>query len=289
MKKKTIITLMLCALFGFSAMTQEKKTFTVNGVSFNMVYVQGGTFQMGAQNENPNGANYDSEAFSWEKPVHSVTLSDYYIGETEVTQELWEAVMGTTVEQQRKKAEEYYGFECDLYGVGSTYPMYYISWDECQEFIKKLNQLTGKNFSLPTEAQWEYAARGGNKSRGYKYAGSDTIGEVAWYDVNACDGVGSSSPDYGTHRVGTKSANELGLYDMSGNVYEWCSDWDGDYSTSSQTNPTGPTTGSLRVLRGGCWIDGAQYCRVAYRHHNNPDYRNDGYGFRLACGLWPIG
>ena len=280
MNTKTIITLMLCALFGFSAMAQEKKAFTVNGVSFNMIYVQGGTFQMGSD---------DSEAWDDEKPIHSVTLSDYYIGETEVTQELWEAVMGTTVEQQRKKAEEYYGFECDLYGVGSTYPMYYISWDECQEFIKKLNQLTGKNFSLPTEAQWEYAARGGNKSRGYKYAGSDTIGEVAWYDVNACDGVGSSSPDYGTHRVGTKSANELGLYDMSGNVYEWCSDWDGDYSTSSQTNPTGPTTGSRRVLRGGCWRRDAQICRVADRDNFNPAYRNSTYGFRLACGLWPIG
>ena len=276
MKTKSILTLMLCALLGFSGMAQEKKTFTVNGVSFNMIYVQGGTFQMGSD---------DSEAFSWEQPVHSVTLSDYYIGETEVTQELWEAVMGTAIEQQRKKAEEYWGYECDLYGVGSTYPMYYISWEECQEFIKKLNRITGKNFRLPTEAQWEYAARGGNKSRGYKYAGSDTIGEVAWYYDNACDGVGSSSPDFGTHRVGTKSANELGLYDMSGNVLEWCSDWYGDYSSSLQTNPTGPTTGSCRVLRGGCWNYDAQYCRVANRDNDSPDYRDDNGGFRLACGL----
>ena len=276
---------MLCALFGFSGMAQEKKTFTVNGVSFNMVYVQGGAFQMGAQYQNPNGANYDSEASIMEEPVHSVTISDYYIGETEVTQELWEAVMGTTIEQQRKKAEEYWEYERDLYGVGSTYPMYYISWEECQEFVKKLNQLTGKNFSLPTEAQWEYAARGGNKSRGYKYAGSNTIGEVAWYDDNACDGVGSTSPDYGTHRVGTKSSNELGLYDMTGNVLEWCSDWYGDYSTLSQTNPTGPTTGSIRVLRGGCWDNYAQDCRVADRDFNIPGYRYFNSGFRLACGL----
>ena len=276
MKTKSILTLMLCALLGFSGMAQEKKTFTVNGVSFNMIYVQGGTFQMGSD---------DSEAWYDENPIHSVTLSDYYIGETEVTQELWEAVMGTAIEQQRKKAEEYWGYECDLYGVGSTYPMYYISWEECQEFIKKLNRITGKNFRLPTEAQWEYAARGGNKSRGYKYAGSDTIGEVAWYYDNACDGVGSSSPDFGTHRVGTKSANELGLYDMSGNVLEWCSDWYGDYSSSLQTNPTGPTTGSCRVLRGGCWNYDAQYCRVANRDNDSPDYRDDNGGFRLACGL----
>ena len=241
MKTKSIITLMLCALFGFSGMAQEKKTFTVNGVSFNMIYVQGGTFQMGS---NDSGASY------MEEPVHSVTLSDYYIGETEVTQELWEAVMGTTVEQQRKKEEEYLGHDLDLYGVGSNYPMCYISWEDCQEFIKKLNRITGKNFRLPTEAQWEYAARGGNKSLGYEYSGSNTIDEVAWYYRNACK-VGSSSSDYGTHRVGTKLPNELGLYDMSGNVWEWCSDWYGSYSTSSQTNPTGPTTSSDRVLRGG--------------------------------------
>ena len=279
MKLKSIITLMLCAIFGLSTMAQEMKTFTVNGVSFNMVYVQGGTFQMGAQNENPNGANYDSEASSWEQPVHSVTLSDYYIGETEVTQELWEAVMGTNIEQQQKTDTYDYG----LFGVGSTYPMYYISWEDCQEFVEKLNQLTGKNFSLPTEAQWEYAARGGNKSRGYKYSGSNTIDEVAWYCGNAM-GVDLSSSDYGTHRVGTKLPNELGLYDMSGNVYEWCSDWDGDYSTSSQTNPTGPTTGSDRVLRGGGWGNGARGCRVAYRVNGDSDYRRSTDGFRLACG-----
>ena len=250
---------------------KDVKTYKVGDVSFNMVYVQGGTFQMGSN---------DSEADSDEKPIHSVTLSDYYIGETEVTQELWEAVMGTTVAQQRDKA--YPGLS--LHGVGSTYPMYYISWEDCQEFVAKLNEITGKNFSLPTEAQWEYAARGGNKSRGYKYSGSNTIDEVAWNIGNAYN-VGSTSPDYGTHRVGTKSPNELGLYDMSGNVLEWCSDWYGDYSTSSQTNPTGPTTGSSRVLRGGCWDYGAQYCRVANRDYYIPDYRSSSGGFRLACGL----
>lgn len=272
MKIKAIITFAISAMLSLSAMAQETQTITVNGVTFNMIKVEGGTFKMGAN---------DIIADSDEQPVHSVTLDDYYIGETEVTQELWEAVMGTTIEQQRQKAEEYLGFDCDLYGQGSTYPMYYISWEECQEFIAKLNQLTGKEFCLPTEAEWEYAARGGNKSRGYKYAGSNSIDEVAWFDDNACDVVGKNSPDYGTHPVGTKSPNELGLYDMSGNVYEWCSDWYGEYLSSSQTNPTGPTSGSYRVLRGGIWIYGAPFCRVSDRFINFPDYRYYG-GFRLA-------
>ena len=273
MKIKAIITLAISAMLSLSAVAQEKQTITVNGVSFNMIKVEGGTFKMGSN---------DNEAYDNETPVHSVTLDDYYIGETEVTQELWEVVMGTTIEQQRQKAEEYYGFDCDLYGQGATYPMYYISWKECQEFIAKLNQLTGKEFCLPTEAEWEYAARGGNKSRGYKYAGSNTIGDVAWYDENDCVGVGKNSPDYGTHPVGTKSPNELGLYDMSGNVWEWCSDWYGEHSSSSQTNPTGSTSGSYRVLRGGSWYRYARYCRVSTRNRNNPDTRFSDYGFRLA-------
>ena len=255
---------------------REKVIFTetVNGVSFKMIAVDGGAFNMGSN---------DSEACSNEKPVHSVTLSDYYIGETEVTQGLWEAVMGTTIRQQRDKV----GADWSLVGEGINYPMYYVSWDECQDFIKKLNQLTGKTFRLPTEAEWEYAARGGNKSKGYKYSGSNTIGDVAWYDVNACD-VGSSSSNYGTHQVGTKQPNELGIYDMSGNVWEWCSDWyDEDYySSSPSTNPTGPHNKegkySFRVLRGGCWFNDAQCCRVVKR---NDDWPGSGcflIGFRLA-------
>ena len=282
MKIKAIITLAISAMLSLSAMAQEKQTITVNGVTFKMIKVEGGTFKMGAQSTDPSGENYDSEACGWEQPVHSVTLSDYYIGETEVTQELWEAVMGTTIEQQRQKEQEYWEPDLGLYGQGATYPMYYISWEECQEFIAKLNQLTGKRFRLPTEAEWEYAARGGNKSRGYKYSGSNTIGDVAWYRVNAY-AVGESSPAYGSHPVGTKSPNELGLYDMSGNVWEWCSDWDGDYSSSSQTNPTGPTSGAARVGRGGGWSFGAQYCRVAYRFRLSPGNRGDTFGFRLVC------
>ena len=240
----------------------EKNTITIPGtdLSYKMVFVEGGTFQMGSN---------DSEAYSGEKPVHNVSLSDYYIGETEVTQELWEVVMDNNPSEFK----------------GSKNPVDYVSWDDCQEFIKKLNQLTGKNFRLPTEAEWEYAARGGNMSRGYKYSGSNSIGDVAWYDGNARNGVGSSSPDYGTHPVGTKSPNELGLYDMSGNVCEWCSDWYDSYTSSSQTNPIGPTSGSFRVLRGGSWYGSAQFCRVAYRYGYCPDYRDYSYGFRLALCL----
>ena len=228
----------------------ETQTITVNGVSFTMIAVEGGTFQMGATSEQ-GGDAYDNEY-----PVHSVTLSDYYIGETEVTQELWEAVMGSKPSKFK----------------GSQRPVVQVSWNDCQEFIKKLNQLTGKNFRLPTEAEWEYAARGGNKSQGYKYSGSNTIGNVAWYGDN------SNS----THNVKIKSPNELGIYDMSGNVYEWCQDWYGSYSSGSQTNPTGPSSGSYRVYRGGGWSSSAGYCRVSYRYGGNPDFRDYSLGLRLC-------
>ena len=228
------------------------QTISVNGVTFTMIAVEGGTFQMGATSEQGGDANSD------EYPVHSVTLSDYYIGETEVTQELWEAVMGTN--------------PSDFSGNPQR-PVEYVSWYECKEFITNLNNLTGMNFRLPTEAEWEYAARGGNKSQGYKYSGGNTIGNVAWY----WDNSGSA-----THNVKTKSPNELGTYDMSGNVWEWCEDWYGNYSSGSQTNPTGPSTGSYRVLRGGSWINYAKYCRVSHRSSINPDYRFNDYGFRLV-------
>ena len=240
-------------------------TETIKGMSFDMVYVEGGTFQMGATSE--QGRDYYSD----EIPVHSVTLSDYYIGKFEVTQGLWEKVMGTTIHEQRIKA----GYS-STNGVGSDYPMYYVNWEEAQEFCTRLGQLTGKNYALPTEAQWEYAARGGVKSRGYKYSGSNTIGNVAWYSDNS-----SSS----TRPVATKQPNELGLYDMSGNVWEWCSDWDGYYSSESQSNPTGPSTGSRRVLRGGSWGYYAGGCRVSYRIGNYPSYRNFNYGFRVVLLL----
>ena len=208
------------------------RTYTVNGVTFKMVAVEGGTFTMGATSEQGSDAESD------EKPAHQVTLSSYSIGETEVTQALWQAVMGSNPSSSTGNLQ---------------LPVERVRWDDCQTFITKLNQLTGETFRLPTEAEWEYAARGGKQSKGYKYAGSNTIGDVAWYDDN------------NTHPVGTKSPNESGLYDMSGNVYEWCQDWYGSYNSGAQTNPPGSTSGSRRVLRGGSWLDSAGYCRVSRR------------------------
>ena len=230
----------------------EIETFTVHGVAFKMVRVVGGTFQMGATSE--QGSDADSD----ETPVHSVTLSDYYIGQTEVTQELWEAVMGSNPSY----------FKGD-----NQRPVENVSWNDCQEFIEKLNRLTGKNFRLPTEAEWEYAARGGSKSRGYKYSGSNNPDAVAWYYYNS----GSK-----THPVATKQSNELGLYDMSGNVYEWCQDWYGGYKSNSQTNPTGASKGSRRGLRGGSWGSSAGGVRVSDRDDYSPDYRDSNLGLRLA-------
>ena len=226
------------------------QTFAVNGVPFKMIHVEGGTFQMGASSS-------DSDAYDLEKPQHSVTLSNYYIGETEVTQALWTAVMGNN----------------PSYWKGDNLPVEQVSWDDCRTFIGKLNSLTGKNFRLPTEAEWEYAARGGRNSNGYKYSGSNTVGNVAWYTDNS----GSQ-----THPVKTKQANELGLYDMSGNVWEWCQDWYGSYSSGFQTNPKGASSGSYRVYRGGSWYGDAENCRVSYRNDHTPTYANLYLGLRLA-------
>ena len=216
-----------------------------------MVYVSGGTFTMGATSE--QGSDADSD----EKPTHSVTLSGYYIGKYEVTQELWEAVMGSN----------------PSYFKGDNLPVERVSWNDVQEFLRKLNAMTGKRYRLPTEAEWEFAARGGNSSRGYKYSGSNSLGNVAWYYDNS----GSR-----THAVGTKSPNELGIYDMSGNVWEWCQDWKGGYSSSPQRNPKGPNSGSRRVIRGGGLFSDARSCRVSCRFGNTPDSRSYILGFRLA-------
>ena len=226
----------------------QNKTYTVNGVSFDMFFVEGGTFRMGS-NDGEND----------EKPVHQVTLRNYYIGKTEVTQELWQAVMGSNPSASKN--------------IGAKNPVNDVSWNDCQEFIRKLNSLTGANFRLPTEAEWEYAARGGNKSRGYKYSGSDNLGSVAWYEDNSGDKV---------HPVGCKSPNELGLYDMSGNVWEWCADRYGSYSSWSQANPTGTSSGSYRVKRGGGWYDNTARCRVANRFSNAPTFSYSNLGLRLA-------
>ena len=216
-----------------------------------MVYVEGGTFTMGATAELDDGSDDD------EKPTHQVTLSSFYICKHEVTQEEWEAVMGSNPS----------GFK------SNRHPVENVSWEDCQTFISKLNSITGKNYRMPTEAEWEYAARGGNRSQGYKYSGSNNIDDVAWYGVNSCDK---------THEVMTKSPNELGLYDMSGNVWEWCSDWYGDYPSSAQHNPKGASSGSNRVLRGGSWFDIADCCRVSSRGSITPSDSDSDLGLRLA-------
>ncbi|MBQ7310163.1 MAG: SUMF1/EgtB/PvdO family nonheme iron enzyme [Alistipes sp.] len=225
-----------------------KKGFDFGDIE--MVFVQGGTFTMGATS---------GDADEKHKPAHSVTLSDYYIGKYEVTQAQWRAVMGDNPSHFQ----------------GDNLPVDNVSWDDIQLFLRKLNAKTGKNFRLPTEAEWEYAARGGNQSKGYKYSGSNTLGDVAWYRDNS----GSK-----THPVGQKQPNELGVYDMSGNICEWCSDWYGSYSSSPQSNPKGPNSGTYRVQRGGAgWFFLAKCCRVSHRGNGPPDHRDELYGFRLAC------
>ena len=284
---------------------QNAMTITVKGVSFKMIRVQGDTFTMGATEEQ------GSDACDNEKPVKKVTLSTYYIGETEVTQELWQAVMGSNPSyfKPKKIIASRYSYdafvedakrlnakkpgsikiptqqEWDAAMVTTSgslkRPVEQVSWDDCQEFIRRLNQLTGKKFRLPTEAEWEFAARGGTKSRGYKYSGGTDIGTVAWYWENAGT-KGESSPDYGTHVVKTKQPNELGLYDMSGNVYEWCQDWYRKYSGGAQTNPQGPSTGFSRVNRGGGWNYSARSCRTSIRFSLSPSRRGYGIGLRLV-------
>ena len=217
----------------------------------NMVKVEGSTFTMGATPEQGN------DAYEYERPAHQVTLSDYYIGRYEVTQKEWQAVMGDN-------PSKFYG---------DNLPVDYVSCNDCQDFINKLNQLTGLKFRLPTEAEWEFAARGGKQSKGYKYSGSDNAKNIAWYEKNS-----GSKP----HQVGTKEPNELGIYDMSGNVGEWCGDWYGRYSSSAQTNPTGPSSGSLRVLRGGSWRRNARICRVSRRSIDFPSNRSNNSGFRVV-------
>lgn len=217
----------------------------------NMVHVEGGTFTMGATSE--QGSDADSD----EKPTHQVTLSSFSIGKYEVTQEEWQAVMGDNPSNFK----------------GAKRPVETVSWNECQEFIRKLNAMTGKRFRLPTEAEWEYAARGGNRCIGYKYSGSDNLDRVAWYDSNS----GNT-----THDVGQKSPNEIGLFDMSGNVREWCADWYGSYKSNSQSNPGGPSSGSNRVYRGGSWLNNARRCRVSRRDFNTPGNSDYLLGLRLV-------
>ena len=296
---RKVHSLWLVLLLAMPAFSQQPLTVTVNGVSFKMIHVQGGTFTMGA-----------TDAEDDEKPAHKVTLSSYYIGETEVTQQLWLAVMGSNPSRFAPKTTnasrcEYDSFVADAKrlnakragtvriptrqewdaamtsGGGSLKrPVEMVSWDDCQTFIRKLNQLTGRQFRLPTEAEWEFAARGGTKSQGYKYSGGNSIGTVAWYEDNAF--INKEVNDYSTHNVKTKRANELGIYDMSGNVYEWCQDRYGHYNSEAQNNPKGPSSGSDRVFRGGWIYSSGRQCRVSYRDSVKPDYAMHFLGLRLA-------
>ncbi len=230
----------------------KKKTVKrckVKGVEFLMVKVGGGTFTMGEQGK-ANNSN--------QKPAHKVTLSTYYIGETEVTQELWEAVMGNNPSHFK----------------GAKLPVENVSWDDCQQFIAKLNKLTGRKFRLPTEAEWEFAARGGKASKGYKHSGSNNPDNVAWHEGNS---------NNTTHNVATKASNELGIYDMSGNVWEWCQDWFGNYSSAAQTNPKGPSSGTDHLNRGGAWCHNSQFATVVFRGTaGKPDRKVNNLGFRLV-------
>jgi formylglycine-generating enzyme required for sulfatase activity len=223
-----------------------EKNYTIYQ-TIDMVYVQGGSFQMGS-----NDGEVD------EKPIHSVTLSDFYIGKFEITQAQWKLIMGNNPSNFSN---------CD------NCPVEQVSWNDAQKFITILNQKTGKTYRLPTEAEWEYAARGGQKSKGYIYSGSNNIFDVGWMDANS---------NFSTHPVGQKQMNELGIYDMTGNVWEWCQDLYGVYPTESQTNPKGSGTGTDIVTRGGGWSINADPCRVANRANRATDFVFSAYGFRLA-------
>ena len=222
-------------------------------LSINMAYVEGGTFTMGAMEG-------DTQANANEKPAHQVTLNyDYYMAQTEVTQALWKTVMGNDNNPSTIK--------------GDNLPVNNVLWEEAQAFVEKLSQTTGQNFYLPTEAEWEYAARGGKKSKGYLYAGSNKVDEVAWYNSNS-GGV--------THPVAQKMSNELGIYDMSGNVWEWCSDWLAPYTAEAQLNPTGPATGECHVYHGGGWDHSQSYCRSSHRRITISGYVQQALGLRVV-------
>jgi formylglycine-generating enzyme required for sulfatase activity len=217
-----------------------------------MVFVQGGTFTMGC-------SGHDSDCDSDEFPAHKVTVGDFYIGKYEVTQKEWREIMGSNPSFFKN--------------CGNDCPVEMVSWNDAQEFIEKLNRKTGKNYRLPTEAEWEYAAGGGSKSKGYRYSGGNKIDNVAWYEKNS-----SRKPQ----PIGGKAPNELGIYDMSGNVWEWVSDWFGSYSPLAQINPAGPSGGSFRVFRGGSWNRPASHSRIVNRYYRGVDDRINFLGLRLA-------
>jgi formylglycine-generating enzyme required for sulfatase activity len=267
---------LLLFLGGFMLCQAQTRSFTIGDVTFTMNFVEGGTFNMGAQNTDNTLPGYEAGADFNENPVHAVTVADFYMAPYLITQELWETLLYETPNAE---------FEQQWFegaGLGNQYPAYYITYNDVQRFITALNdfchytqQLSDDEFfRLPTEAEWEYAARGGKQSQGYVYAGSNTASEVAWYVEN--------SPE-STQKVGLKKPNELGLYDMSGNVAEWCIDFYGQYESSFQENPVGQVLGSDRVIRGGPYSDDEKRCRVSARNSYMPSSCFENLGIRLVC------
>ncbi len=239
-------------------------TETTAGLNMEMIFVQGGLFVMGCTEEQ------DLDCYENEYYPHNVTLNHFYIGKFEVTQAQWRTVMG---ESSPLSSPSFFR-GCDNCPVES------ISWNEAREFLEKLSAMTGKTYRFPTEAEWEYAARGGvegtlNNSQTYKYAGSDNINDVAWYRNNS-----GSRPQ----PVGSKEPNGLGIYDMSGNVWEWCSDWYGVYGIC-ETNPQGPESGTDKVLRGGSWRSSHRTCRVSHRNHSKQGTKINFFGLRVVCEI----
>ena len=217
------------------------------------VKVDGGTFTMG-----DNSITYFGQK---EAEEHEVEIRTFYIQTTELTQELWEATMGSNPSEDKSSKDN---------------PVTNVSWNVCQDFIQKLNEVTEKEYRLPTEAEWEFAAKGGNLSKGYKYAGSDNLGEVAWYAENSNKKI---------HPVAKKKTNELGLYDMSGNVWEWCQDWYCGYIVEPMINPKGPDTGETKIIRGGSWYFLPAHCLLARRYYGNPSEKGNRGGFRIALSV----
>lgn len=254
--------------------TDPDPSKVVSALESSMVYVEGGTFSMGATVEQ------GEDVWNSEMPVHDVTLDGFYIGKYEVTQGQWKAVMGKGLADMIEEND------WSAYGIGDDYPMYDVSWHDALSFCEKLSEMTGRVYRLPTEAEWEYAARGGRYADGTKYAGNSDIGEVAWYEGNSWS-LGAGHADFGLHTVGQKKPNGLGLYDMSGNVWEWCQDRYGEdyYASSPACNPLGPAEGAHRVSRGGSWSSDARYCRVSFRDHCHPDIWGRNLGFRVVRSI----
>ena len=270
------ITELYNILLGNTTPQEEGVTeYTVNGVTFKMVEVEGGTFMMGVDQQ-----------VGYAYPAHEVTLSTYSIGQTEVTQELWVAVMGSNPSyfNEYGNAELHSNHASWDAGINLQRPVDYVNYGDCLAFCAKLNEMTGLNFRIPTEAEWEFAARGGNLTHGYEYAGSDNVNDVAWWKET----IPSSTvytDGWGTQTVATKAPNELGIYDMSGNVEEWCYDWFAAYSSTAEplTNPTGPATGTQRAKRGGTCTNKYAYSLIVYyRQPQDPAVRGNTRGLRLA-------